>query len=462
MDRYFDGLNQKLLDAIPIDACKVLELGCANGRLGRRFKELHPGVHWVGVELQPDAATVATTYLDHVITHDLNQPQGLDLGHGYDVIVIGDLLEHLIAPESVLADLWERSLNGAKLIICLPNMGHLSVISRLVAGDISYDDMGLLDRTHSRFYTPSSAFKALLDAGWLPHMQDQYGVEPAKDKFTEAIIEAAAALGVPRKTAQANFGLYQMILVCERESLGSMATPAPAQPFSVIVPVNREWQYSLNIARSLGLKEVNAQVIPVHGARSAAEAYALGAARAIHSWRVLAHQDVYFPAGSGIALARRLNELSLAGADILPVGFAGLERLPDGRVRKAGKVVDRRSLFSHGPSNGGSSLDEFAVALHANCLASIDPALGWHLWATDLCLQIERQAGRPLGQILDVALFHNSVNAFELPEAFHISAALMLRKYPERRSIETLCGEIQRAGYSTKKSKQADEPIHAA
>ena len=41
---YYDGLNLKLLDAIPAKARRVLELGCANGLLGRRFKELHPGV----------------------------------------------------------------------------------------------------------------------------------------------------------------------------------------------------------------------------------------------------------------------------------------------------------------------------------------------------------------------------------------------------------------------------------
>ena len=35
---YFDGLNQKLLEAIPADARNVIEFGCANGRLGEAFK----------------------------------------------------------------------------------------------------------------------------------------------------------------------------------------------------------------------------------------------------------------------------------------------------------------------------------------------------------------------------------------------------------------------------------------
>ena len=42
MSNYYDGLNEKLLAAIPAQAQRVLELGCANGRLGRRYKEVNP------------------------------------------------------------------------------------------------------------------------------------------------------------------------------------------------------------------------------------------------------------------------------------------------------------------------------------------------------------------------------------------------------------------------------------
>ena len=71
-----------------------------------------------------------------------------------------------------------------------------------------------------------------------------------------------------------------------------------------------------------------------------------------------------------------------------------------------------------GGSAAALSIDEFAVALHRDATVAIDATLGWHLWATDLCLQAEQQHGRAVAQILQVPLFHNSTNDYRLPPAF--------------------------------------------
>lgn len=446
MSNYYDGLNLKLLAAIPRDARRVLELGCANGRLGQRFKELHPGVTWWGVDIAQDAVAQASVHLDRVFQLNLDTDDLTVLEGGFDVIVIGDLLEHLRDPVKTLERLYDLSAAGAQIVCCLPNMAHLSVIERLVAGDISYDPVGLLDQTHTRFFSPSSAFKTFLDGGWLPHLQDQYRVEVPQTHFAARIVEAAQALGLPEETAKRNLGLYQMILVCKKWSMDALLKPGPSVPISIIVPVNRPWQYDLNIARSPGLREIDAQVIALQGADSAAAAYAAGAQRASHAWRVMVHQDVYFPTGSGFALARQLALLEQAGRTAAPVGFAGLEDVasPQALVRYAGMVIDRTSLFDHPGSDGALSIDEFAVALHRDSAVTIDPALGWHLWGTDLCLQAEGQAKRPTAPILQVPLFHNSTTGYALPEAYYESAQRLLDKYPQLDRIPTLCGEIAR------------------
>jgi hypothetical protein len=230
-----------------------------------------------------------------------------------------------------------------------------------------------------------------------------------------------------------------MIIVCRKWAMEALRGQGTSAPISVIVPVNRPWQYELNIARSPGLKEIGAEIIPVQGADSAAAAYTWATQRAHHAGHLLVHQDVYFPTGSGFALARQLGALEAAGRTRAPVGFAGLAAsgLADGSVRHAGMVIDRTQLFSHPGSDAGLSIDEFAVALHRDAALSIDPALGWHLWATDLCL-------RSPAVILETPLFHNSSTAWQLPEAFHTSAHTLLAKYPQRDRIPTLCGELQR------------------
>jgi hypothetical protein len=189
---------------------------------------------------------------------------------------------------------------------------------------------------------------------------------------------------------------------------------------------------------------VNAEIICVQGADSAAAAYASGAQRATHAWHLLVHQDVYFPTGSGFALAKALGALEQAGSTAAPAGFAGVEATAANAVRHAGLVIDRTALFAHAGSSGAASIDEFAVGLHRNTPVRIDAALGWHLWATDLCLQARQRTGRDAAQILEVPLFHNSTTAHQLPAEFHASAQRLLDKYPRLDRIPTLCGELKR------------------
>jgi SAM-dependent methyltransferase len=443
---YYNGLNHKLLKALPDNAHHVLELGCANGRLGRRYKELHPNAHWVGVELDQGAAQTAAQYLDEMHVLDVDSDAFTRIGRGFDVVVIGDLLEHLRQPERLLERLYDMTLPGARIVCCLPNMAHMSVLRRLVGGDISYDNAGLLDRTHTRFYSPSSAYKVFLDAGWLPHMSDAYQLDEPHDAFTEHILAAAQAMGVPRETARRNAGLYQMIVTCEKWSMQELANMTNPRRFSVIVPVNRPWQFELNLQRSPGLAEVSAEVIVVNGAKSAAEAYEEGAKKASHPWRILAHQDVYFPTGTGYAIANQLGAYEAAGNGASLIGFAGLhaENGLDVGLRKTGLVVDRTHLFSEPSSDRAISLDEFAIVLHRDSPLRIDPNLGWHLWATDLCLQALAIPSLAPPSALRVPLFHNSTTAYELPGEFHASAATLLNKHAHLDAIPTLCGTLSR------------------
>lgn len=442
---YYDGLNLKLLAAIPSDARRVLELGCANGRLGRRFKEQHPGVYWRGIDISADAAAVAAEHLDAVDVIDLDA-QSLDgAGKGFDTIVIGDLLEHLRNPGRVLDALYNLSTPQAQVICCVPNMSHLSVVQRLLAGDITYDPAGLLDETHQRFFSPSSLFKLFLDFGWLPHMQDHYSTELPQTSFALTLIEAAQALGLPATTAARNLSLYQMIVVARKWRMESLRKPGPTTSFSVVVPITRPWQHELNIKRSPGLLEVGAKVVCVQGAETAAAAFARGLAETDTPWVIMAHQDVYFPTGSGLAIAKELAEIEQAGLAGVPIGFAGIARDRAGNARPSGWVIDRRHLLQHQGSNAAESLDELAVALHRNSRIAIDPQLGWHLWATDLCLQAQSLANEPIGRILEVPLFHNSVSDYTLPREFHNSAARLMSKYPQRQDIVTLCGKIDRS-----------------
>lgn len=421
-----DSLLDALLEALPPNAKRVLELAPAPGALGQRHRALWPDVHW-----------------DCLPGLEGPRPEGTA---AYDWVVIDSRAAALREGAAALEALHDWTTPDAQLLCGWPNMAHHTVVQRLVMGDMTFDDAGVLDAAHARFLSPASAYKLLLDAGWLPHLHTQCRSDVPETVFSSRLIGAAMALGLPRQTVQRNLGLQYMVVVCGKARLRAPTAATRYAPFSVIVPVNRPLELELNIARSPGLHEVGAEVITVEGAGSAADAFARGAARARHDWRLFVHQDVYFPIGSGLMLAEQLGAMSSDGRAAAPVGFAGLEAAADLRagLRYAGQVIDRTQHFDHPDSTSGVSIDEFAVALHKSTPVALDPMLGWHLWGTDLCLQALALGGAPCAQILRVPLFHNSTTGYTLPLEYHTSAGLLLEKYSLFDSIPTLCGALQR------------------
>lgn len=436
---YHDGLNEKLRAAVPGDARCVLELGCASGRLGAACKQANPRVQWTGVDASELAVSEATGRLDRVVAMDLDRPDRMALGAGYDVVVLGDVVEHLRDPASCLQLVHEISAPEARLLCCIPNMVHASVIERMLSGDLSYDSAGLLDATHLRFLSCGSIFKLLLDAGWLPNVRDRYVVGHANQPFLRHLVAAAHEIGIPEQTALGHLLSYQMIIDCIK-SPPAMSGAASAR-FTVVVPVTNRMQFELNVRRSPGLAEVASEIIPVEGARNPAEAFAAGKQRAGAPWIVFCHQDVYFPTGTGRHLAALFSAVPPPEAARTLIGFAGIGQLGAQAMGNSGLVIDRSARFDHPASETAFSIDEFAVAMSADSVHTIDPSLGWHLWGTDLCLAA-LVGHRGHARIVRVPLFHNSHNDGRLPASFQSAAHVLRGKYPQIPAIATLCGVI--------------------
>lgn len=443
--KYFDGLNEKLFECIPEGSKRILELGCAYGKLGFAYKSKNNLAHWTGVDISSSALDKARDVLDAVVQIDLNNISLLESfpPNSFDTIVIGDLLEHLINPEKLISELFSLSTSDGKIICCLPNMSHVSVVQKIISGDITYDEMGLLDKTHLRFFSQPSVFKLFLDGGWLPSLKNQYRTPLQETPFLQGVLHAAQSLGISQNTALKNLGLYQMIIECvKRVDMNSCENGDPTT-ISVVVPVNRQWEFEENILKSPGLSEINAEIIPVYDATSAAEAYAFGRERALNDWVLFAHQDVYIPKGAGRALISRLSASNLGNKPYPPIGFAGIDVPEDLKLKKSGLMIDRDMLFSHLPSNNAISIDEFAVLIHKDAQVTIDPNLGWHTWATDLCLQVFISDEIKHARIFDIPFFHNSLNYTPaLPDAYVASAKTLKQKWPQFQRIQTLCGAI--------------------
>lgn len=419
-----DALLDTVLSALPDKARRVLDLGSGLPPLAAAWQQRVPDGVWHSVAAGD--------------TLDLAQ-----LGQGHDAIVLGPMLGGFAQPEVLLEALHERTAPDATLVCALPNAAHLSVIERFLIGDIGYDDGGLLSPGTARLLSPASAFKLLLDTGWLPELAGRADTDLPESVASARLLGSATALGLSRAQAERNLGMAYMVLRAGKQSLQGLAQGGRFLPFSVIVPVRNPLSFDLNIARSPGLREAGVDIIPVSGAGSAAEAYARGAEQAQHDWRLLVRDDVYFPTGSGLAIAQQLGRLDATGQFLQPVGFAGLEAEIDlsNRLRYAGQLIEAHQCFDHEGSRMGVSLHDAAVLLHRHTEARIDPELGWDLWATDLCLQALKRSGGDAGaHILRAPLFLNSLRPQDTSPGLQASARALLAKHREWTRIPTLSG----------------------
>lgn len=165
---YYRIINPYILERIPKNAQRVVEVGCAAGILGKHYKLTNPNCEYIGIEIDEKAAKYAKYELDRVILGNAEEESVIDQieKKSVDCIVYGDVLEHMVDPWGALS--WHRSWlkDDGIIIICMPNVGHISVVAPLLAGFWTYEDSGLLDRTHLRFFTIKETHGMISAAGY--------------------------------------------------------------------------------------------------------------------------------------------------------------------------------------------------------------------------------------------------------------------------------------------------------
>jgi SAM-dependent methyltransferase len=143
---------------------RVLELGAASGHVTRALVAQNCRVS--AIEYDADAAQSLKDVAEHVAVGDLNDPATL-AGYSaeFDVVLAGDVLEHLIDPQVVLNRMVKLIVPTGRIILSLPNIAHADVKLMLMRGRFEYGSWGLLDRTHLRFFTLTSVRELVKHAG---------------------------------------------------------------------------------------------------------------------------------------------------------------------------------------------------------------------------------------------------------------------------------------------------------
>ena len=149
------------LNALPAHS-KVLDVGAASGTLARMCQ--NKTLRLFGVEPNSAWAQMASPLYEKMWICSISDLEE-ELLAGYDVVILGDILEHLPNPEVVLEKLVKQQAAGAKFIISVPNIANLWIRLNLLIGQFEYTDRGILDRTHLRFFTHRSFVNMVRSSG---------------------------------------------------------------------------------------------------------------------------------------------------------------------------------------------------------------------------------------------------------------------------------------------------------
>jgi len=150
-----------VLARVPANA-RVLEVGAHTGYFSALLRAR--GCRVTALEVDPRAAAHARAHADRVVVGDVEDATvRAGLGGPFDAILFMHVLEHLVDPWAVLRAVCPLVADGGRVVVLLPNVGCWRVRKALfLQGRFEYEDEGILDRTHLRFFTLESA-RALLE-----------------------------------------------------------------------------------------------------------------------------------------------------------------------------------------------------------------------------------------------------------------------------------------------------------
>jgi 2-polyprenyl-3-methyl-5-hydroxy-6-metoxy-1,4-benzoquinol methylase len=163
---YFSNERKEMIQFIPVDCEKILEIGCSEGSFGQLLKTTRDIELW-GVEKESSAATRAKGKLDFVIEGDFLEIEKSLPKKYFDCIVLNDVLEHFIDPWDLLLRAKSLLKVGGYIVSSIPNFRYVgNLYELLVMKDLEYKASGILDITHFRFYTERSIIRLFTTSGY--------------------------------------------------------------------------------------------------------------------------------------------------------------------------------------------------------------------------------------------------------------------------------------------------------
>lgn len=181
-NQYFSNTRKDIISFIGNQAIgkTVLEVGAGSGATLLELKKTGVANKVYGYDLV-DICTDKSQFESFLIGNI--EQEELNFNVKFDIIILGDVLEHLIEPEKALKKLIPLLNKDGHIYISLPNIRYFKAMYHIFfKGDFKYEQEGVLDKTHIRFFCKKNMKELIKDNSELELVKIDSNMKHLKSK----------------------------------------------------------------------------------------------------------------------------------------------------------------------------------------------------------------------------------------------------------------------------------------
>lgn len=206
--------NADVLNLMRPDFSLVVEVGSSSGALAQAYRSINPEANYTGIEIVEEYAEASRQHCTDVTYGDVEKlsDRAFKKLARADCWIFADALEHLYDPWSVLQRIRKHAKGPVEIIACIPNAQNWGVQYSLNSGNFVYQDSGLLDRTHIRWFTRTTIIDLFQSAGF--NIVEMYSriIQKPNEVITMAIRQMAIASGTDPDVAEQDAIPFQYVV----------------------------------------------------------------------------------------------------------------------------------------------------------------------------------------------------------------------------------------------------------